>query len=76
MKPDTRAYFKCTKDDVKSVKQHTKTWHFVEKIYVSMQEIRPKCKVCELRNRPTFFWSTLQMTIVYKACFTATMNFL
>ena len=31
MKLDTTAYFQCAKDDVKSVKQHTRTWCFAEK---------------------------------------------
>ena len=31
MKLDTTAYFQCVKDNVKSVKQHTKTWYFAEK---------------------------------------------
>ena len=52
MKLDAAAYFQCAKDDVKSVKQQTRTWYFAEKIYVSTQEIRPECKVCELRYRP------------------------
>ena len=51
MKQRATAYFLCAKDDVKSVKQHTKTWCFAKK-YVSTQEIRPECKVCELRYRP------------------------
>ena len=51
MKLDATAYFQCAKDDVKSAKQHTRTWYFAE-IYVSTQEIRPECKVCELRYRP------------------------
>ena len=52
MKLDATAYLQCAKDDVKSVKQHTRKWYFAEKIYVSAQEIRPECKVCELRYRP------------------------
>ena len=31
MKLDATAYFKCAKDDVKSVKQQTRTWFFAEK---------------------------------------------
>ena len=31
MKLDATAYFQCAKDDVKSVKRHTKTWYFAEK---------------------------------------------
>ena len=31
MKLDATAYFQCEKDDVKSVKQHTRTWYFAEK---------------------------------------------
>ena len=52
MKLDATAYFQCEKDDVKSVMQHTRTLYFAEKIYVSTPEIRPECKVCELRYRP------------------------
>ena len=51
MKLDATAYFQCAKDDVKSVKQHTRTCYFMKK-YVSAQEIWPECKVCELRYRP------------------------
>ena len=28
---DATAYFQCAKDDIKSVKQHTRTWYFDEK---------------------------------------------
>ena len=31
MKLYATAYFQCEKDDVKNVKQHTKTWYFAEK---------------------------------------------
>ena len=31
MKLDATAYFQSAKDDVKSVKQHTRTWYFEEK---------------------------------------------
>ena len=31
MKLDAIAYFQCEKDDVKSVKQHPRTWYFAEK---------------------------------------------
>ena len=36
MKLDATASFQCAKDDVKSVKQHTRTWHFAEK-YMSLR---------------------------------------
>ena len=52
MKLDATAYFQCANDDVKSFKQHTWTWYFPEKIYVSTQQRWPECKVCELRYRP------------------------
>ena len=31
MKLDATAYLKYANDDVKSVKQHTRTWYFAEK---------------------------------------------
>ena len=31
MKLDAPAYFQCAKDNVKSVKQRTRTWRFAEK---------------------------------------------
>ena len=31
MKLDATDYFQCTKDDVKSAKQHARAWHFAEK---------------------------------------------
>ena len=31
MKLGAPAYFQCAKDDVKSVKQHGRTWYFAEK---------------------------------------------
>ena len=31
MKLDATGYFQCAKDDVKSIKQHTRTWYFAEK---------------------------------------------
>ena len=31
MKLDATAYFQCAKDDVKSVKQYTRTWYFAKK---------------------------------------------
>ena len=65
MKLDATAYFQCAKGDVKSVKQHTRTWYFEEKIYVSMQEIRPECKVCELRYQPISKCSLYMNTIYY-----------
>ena len=32
MKLDATAYFQCAKDDVKSVKQNTRTWYFADNI--------------------------------------------
>ena len=52
MKKYATTYFQCAKDDVKSVQRHTRIWYFAEKIYLSTQEIRPECKVCELRYLP------------------------
>ena len=43
--------FQDAKGDVK-VLNDTFEPHFCRKIYVSAQEIRPECKVCELRYRP------------------------
>ena len=51
MKLDVTTYFQCAKDDVKSVKQRTRT-RYLKKTYVPTQEIRPECKVCELRYQP------------------------
>ena len=52
MKLDATAYFQCAMDDVKSVKQNTLGPDMLQKMYVSTQEIRPGCKVCEIRYRP------------------------
>ena len=48
MKLYATAYFKCEMDDIKSVKQHTRTWYFAEKYMLLLW----KCKVCELRYQP------------------------
>ena len=53
------------KNDVKSVKQHTRTWFFAEKKYVFTQEIRPGCKVCELRYRPIATMFFIQEYLYY-----------
>ena len=45
------AYFQCAADGVK-IFSNTLEPDILQKIYVSMQEIRPACKVCELRYRP------------------------
>ena len=53
IKQDATAYFQCAKDDVKTYEQHTRTCYFAEK-YMFYAEIRPGCKVCELRYRPIY----------------------
>ena len=50
MKINATAYFQCAYDDVKSVENSKLI--FCRKVYVSTQQIRPECKVCELRYRP------------------------
>ena len=52
MKLDATAYFQCAKDDVKVLSNTLEPDILQKKIYVSTQEIRPECKVCELCYRP------------------------
>ena len=58
MKLNATAYFQCVKDDVKVLNNTLEPDILQKNIYVSTQEIRAECKVCELRYRPidtTFF---------------------
>ena len=50
MKLYATAYFQCAKDDVKSVKQHTRP-DILQKNICFYTE-RPECEVCELRYLP------------------------
>ena len=55
MKLDATAYFQCAKDDVKSVLSNTLKPDILQEnicFYKHMHEIRPVCKVCDLRYRP------------------------
>ena len=51
MNLDSTAYFQCAKDDVKVLSNILEP-DILQKMYVSTKEIRPECKVCELRYRP------------------------
>ena len=51
---------------VKKVLSNTLEPDILQKIYVSTQEIRPECKVCELRYRPIgtmIFYTRIQFII-------------
>ena len=64
MKSNATSYFKCAKDDVKSVKPHT--WTCYKNIYVSTQDIRQVYTICEIRYRP---FGTIFFTQEYNLLF-------